>query len=343
LTFGESYTVLDFPRCEAPASNRAEEDERGASRAYLVSYTPEDLINWSHSVDGTLDWVVLRTKTLRQERVSDGTWKEITRWTHYDRENFRVFESIKQPNGNNGVVALVDEGRHGLATLNRVPLFELRISEGLWLMNKAALLQLEHFNKSNALSWAMTMSLFSMPVIFSDRPFNQVIGESYYIQLGQNDKFGWTEPEGAVFEVATQNLSRLKDEIYRVCYVMSQAADPKTAAAQSGLSKLRDFSITQEVLRAYGDAVKETLREVLRTIERARDDKMTIDVTGLDDFNLSDFATEISDAKALLELGADSPTLKRQILKRLALQYLCDASQELKNRIADEIDAVTAA
>ena len=39
----------------------------------------------------------------------------------------------------------------------------MQVSEGLWLMNKAAHLQLEHFNKSNALSWAITMGLFAMP------------------------------------------------------------------------------------------------------------------------------------------------------------------------------------
>ena len=77
-----------------------------------------------------------------------------------------------------------------------MPVFELRVSEGLWLTNKIALLQLEHFNKSNALGWALTMGLFAMPVIYSDKEFNQLTGESYYIQLGRQDRFGWTEPEG---------------------------------------------------------------------------------------------------------------------------------------------------
>ena len=49
-----------------------------------------------------------------------------------------------------------------------MPVFELRVSDGLWLTNKIALLQLEHFNKSNALGWALTMGLFAMPVIYSD-------------------------------------------------------------------------------------------------------------------------------------------------------------------------------
>ena len=64
------------------------------------------------------------------------------------------------------------------------------------------------------------MGLFAMPVIYSDREWNQIAGESYYIQLGPNDKFGWAEPEGHVYQIAADNLSRLKDEIYRVSYLM---------------------------------------------------------------------------------------------------------------------------
>src|SRR5262249_39457226 len=153
-------------------------------------------------------------------------------------------------------VELVDEGPHALASLSRVPLFELKVSKGLWLMNKAALLQLEHFNKSNALAWALTMSLFATPVVYSDREWSQIVGESYYIQLGAGDRFGWTEPEGKVYQIAADNLVRLKDEIYRVCYLMGQSGGPSDFR-QSGLSKQRDFSITEEVLRGYGDGVKD--------------------------------------------------------------------------------------
>ena len=164
------------------------------------------------------------------------------------------------------------------------------------------------------------------------------MGEGYYIQLGPNDKFGWTEPEGHVFQIAADNLERLKDEIYRVCYLMGQAAKPQTAA-QSGLSKQRDFSITQEVLRAYGDAVKETIKQALRAIESARQDGLSIDVSGLDEFDIGDFSNELDDAEKLLALGIESETLKKQLFKKLALKYFCDAKQEIKTRIAGEIDA----
>jgi hypothetical protein len=182
------------------------------------------------------------------------------------------------------------------------------------------------------------MGLFATPVIYSDREFTQVTGESYYVQLGSQDRFGWTEPEGKVFQIAADNLDRLKDEIYRVSYLMQQAGN-NTGQQQSGLSKQWDFSVTQEILGAYGDVMKDSMRNVLNRIAAARQDGLTIDVTGLDEFDITDFSTEANDAKSLLALGINSPTLRKQVFKRVALKYLCDARQEIKNRIADEIDA----
>jgi hypothetical protein len=206
------------------------------------------------------------------------------------------------------------------------------------MVNRAGSLQLEHFNKSNALSWALAMGLIAMPVIYSDREWSQMVGESYYIQLGPGDKFGWTEPEGKVFQIAADNLTRLQEEIYRVCY-LNQAGGSMDSSNRSGLSKQRDFAITQEVLRAYGDTVKDQIRRVLRAIEAAREDGLAISVTGLDEFDIADFSVELEDAKQLLALGVSSPTLKKEIFKKLALKFLCDVRQEVKDRVAGEIEA----
>ncbi|HUS05326.1 MAG TPA: hypothetical protein VMZ52_03470 [Bryobacteraceae bacterium] len=335
LVYGTSYTLLDFPRVASPLVNRAEEEASGAARAYLVEFTPENLINWSTDERGNYEWVVLRTAHLRNADTQRLSWKEETRWTYYDRQNYREY---RESSGDAKQVHIVAEGRHGLAGQNKVPLFEMRASEGLWLLNKAGLLQLEHFNKSNALSWALTMGLFATPVVYSERPWNQIVSESYYIQLGPNDRFGWTEPEGRVFQIAAQNLSRLQEEIYRVCYLLTQAGGASGATAQSGLSKLRDFAITQEVLRGYGDMVKDSLNRILAAVEAARGDGLLIGASGLDEFDVGDFGADLQDAQSLLSFGIESPTLKKQIFKRLAAKYLCDVRQETKDRISQEID-----
>jgi hypothetical protein len=177
-----------------------------------------------------------------------------------------------------------------------------------------------------------------MPVIYSEREFNQITGESYYIQLGPEDRFGWTEPTGNVFQIAADNLGRLKDEIYRITYLMQQAGDG-SGSSQSGLSRQWDFSVTQEILRSYGAVVKDSIRNILSAIVAARQDDLGVDVVGLDEFDITDFSTEANDAKSLLALGIQSPTLAKQVQKRVAMKYLCDSRQEIKNRIAEEIDA----
>lgn len=339
LVAGKSLVAVDFPRAERPAANRAEEEALGLSRAYLVKYGAEELINWDRDSEGNYEWVVLRTRGLRLREPGAGAWIRETRWIYYDKESYEIQQAEENKEGP-GRRQVVSRGRHGLAKLRQVPLFELRLTEGLWLMNKAALLQLEHFNKSNALSWALTMGLFAMPVVYSERDFKQIVGESYYIQLGPEDRFGWTEPEGKVYQIAMDNLIRLKDEIYRVCYLMTQAGGGLARnVPQSGLSKQRDFNITQEVLRGYGDAVKDVLKRVLRAIARAREDDVEIGVSGLDEFDIGDFAAELEEAERLLGLGIRSKTLRKQVLKKLALKYLCDVRQEVKEQIAAEIEA----
>jgi hypothetical protein len=178
-------------------------------------------------------------------------------------------------------------------------------------------------------------------VIYSDTEFKQLMGDSYYVQLGKDDRFGWTEPEGHVFDVALRNIDRLKEEIYRVCYALNQAGGSLSKnSATTGWSKQRDYLVTQEVLRGFGDRVKDTLKTLLRTLAEARQDEISIGVGGLDEFDIGEFAGELEDAERLLKLGIPSKTLRSQVQKKVAMKYLCDASQEIKDRIAQEIDAV---
>lgn len=338
LIFGASHTLLDFPRASKIPQNRAEEDREGISRAFLVPFEPEDLINWSCDERGEYEWVVLRRKTRRQPRVDSSETVEETFWYYYDKQFYRTYRRIEGGDEPQSIELLAD-GTHCLARVGRVPLITLKLTQGLWLMNKAANLQLEHFNKSNALGWAITMGLFAMPVIYSDREWNQIVGESYFIQLGPSDKFGWTEPDGKVYQIAAQNLESLKEEIYRVCYLSQASGEMTGGHAQSALSKQLDFAITQEVLRGYGALIKEAIAAVAMAISDARQDELVVSVSGLDELDISDFSTELQQATALLQTGIDSPTLKRQIFERLAFKYLSDARQETKEQIAREISA----
>ncbi len=338
LVAGRSHVLVDFPHASEKPQNRAEEDQAGLSRAFLVRYQAEELINWSRDERGEYDWVVIRHNLERQASVASSSIARETRWYYFDRTHYRTYR--RQENSETpGSIQLIAEGTHGFARQQRVPLFDLQVSEGLWLMNKAAHLQLEHFNKSNALGWAITMGLFAMPVIYTDREWDQIVGESYFIQLGPGDKFGWTEPDGKVYQIAAANLETLKEEIYRVCYLSQASGEMNSGHAISAISKQLDFTITEEVLRGYGAAVKDCIKRIACAISEARQDGVSLSITGLDELDISDFGAELQQATNLLQLGIDSPTLKCQIFQRLAFKYLSDARQETKDQIAREIQA----
>jgi hypothetical protein len=346
LAFGESYVLIDFPKVGAEAQTRAEEDAVGKSRAYLAPYSPLDLRNWKTDSRGAFEWVLLRTEQSFQEAFDRPEMVTEERWTYYDRTQYRVYARRKGADRRGGSatpqgdgVVLVEEGLHGLAGVEQVPLVRMSVSDGLWLGNKAALLQQEHFNKANALSWALHMGLFAMPVIYSEREWQQIVGEAYYLQLGPEDKFGWTEPEGKVFQIAADNLDLLKDEIYRVCYLMTQAGGREARhLGQSGESKKRDFAVTHEVLRSYGGTVKSFLKRILDLVAAARRDDVGLTVSGMDDFDAPNLEDEVEAVRGLKELGIGSPRLEKEASKRVAMRYLEGADQQTKSEVLEEIE-----
>jgi hypothetical protein len=79
--------------------------------------------------------------------------------------------------------------------------------------------------------------------------------------------------------------------------------------------------------------------KVLTAIMEARYEDVSFSISGLDELDIADFGTELQQAQNLLQMGIESPTLKRLIFQRLAFKYLSDVPQETKDKIAREIDA----
>ena len=56
-----------------------------------MDYSAEDVINWSLDEQGNYEWVVIRTKALKKDRVEDAEWQTETRWAYYDKQTFRIY------------------------------------------------------------------------------------------------------------------------------------------------------------------------------------------------------------------------------------------------------------
>ncbi len=355
-----AWVLVDLPQIDAPVANRAEEDRLGKSRAYLVLYEAPDVLDWREVGAGNLEWAKIRTADAFR---ADPTTAELIHrdtWTIFTRDRFARYQrerketpgtSASISTGGGSQEQLIDklpgpagEGAHSMAAEGRLPLLWLALNSGLWLADRAGMLVFEHFQKSNALAWAIHMGLFAMPVIFSDREWNQIMGEAYYLQLGPQDKFDWTEPKGATFDLAARNLDRLKHEIYRVCYLAPQAGSEQLRnVMQSGASKAQDYRIAEDVLKSFGSVTRRAAQRILQAVAQARgEDPGAISVRGLDNFDIRDLETDIRNAIDLQIVVRDSPTFLKENQKRLANKAMDDAPDEMKARIAEEIDSAPA-
>ena len=200
---------------------RAEEDASGRSRAYLVDYGPDEVINWNYDpigragVGGDPDLVpaaieghgcevgagdavdLLRPRELPDLPAGGRIEPDRADGRGAARAGGAAAGAGVPDEGVRGAVADEQGGAAATGTLQQVERAFVGADDGA----------------------------VREPVVYSDREWNQIVGESYYIQLGQDDRFGWTEPEGKVYQIAADNLDQLKDEIYRVCYLMIQAGD----------------------------------------------------------------------------------------------------------------------
>ena len=76
----------------SPALTRADEDASGRSRAYLVAYNADEVINWSYDAAGRTGVGGDPDVLLKQDSVKSFGWKRETRWIYYDREKFEIYE-----------------------------------------------------------------------------------------------------------------------------------------------------------------------------------------------------------------------------------------------------------
>jgi hypothetical protein len=335
LVYGKAFIQIDFPASEYTAKSRSEEQQLGLDCGYLIAHHPLDVINWSHDQKGQLNLLVVRNPNGQHSapQALNADTEVLTIYTPSE------FITLEKSHGDQGSARILQRGAHPCSKEGILPFVTIGLSDGMWLMNKSAHLQLEHFNKTNSLAWSLGMALYATPVIYSKREWKSTIGESYYIHLDPEDKFGWTEPEGNVYRIAMENLHRLQEELYRTCYLAGQSRGWLNGNQRlSAESKRADNYITQEILRGLGDIAKDTIKHLLTTLARIRDEQVVLAISGLDEFDVGDLESEVAEVEKLLKLNIKSKTLKKQLHKRLALRFMADANEATKQAIAQEIE-----
>lgn len=322
------------------AESLKEWKEQGRGNGKVRALSADQVLDWEVDDDGFLLWAIVLSVKVTRANPADKRETVVERYDVYDRENVERFEltyqKTKKPASN---VDVASKGKHPHG-FSRVPLVNVDVGDALWLTNRVASPQLEHFRLSCAMGWGIRRTCYAMPVInVEDQQKPPTMGAGYYVMIGLKETFNWAAPPSTPFAAIRETVKDEKDEIYRVVHQMAMGVDNNAAAVgRSAESKEIDSAAVKVVLDALGKIVRESVERTLSLLSEARGEDYDWAVSGLDDFANANLADLVASALGIQTLSLPSPTLHREWAKRLADAAVPDAEQSVKDTIAKELE-----
>lgn len=343
LVYQRAYCWVNLPARPdgLQVQNRAEEEALGLLRPYLVPLEAEEVIDWGEDDAGALAWVMIRQNFQARASVAQGRQCGI-RWVYVDSTRIQVWEWLeskdKKTPDDKDIIPLKSDIEHGIGML---PIVCLELPEGLHAMGKLHDPAVALLRASNDLDWALHRANHALMTVTTKDGIGPIkMGAGYFVALNRDkdgkDEVGYAEPSGATFTASSDRIKDLREELYRVVQAMALAVSPN-AQAQSGESKARDWQAMEVILSAYAGLVLEAMLgagQIVAKILKTSDPT----VSGLDGWQQEDLETLLTQITTVIGLEIPSPTLKRELQKRVARRLLADAPSDLLRKIAKEID-----
>jgi hypothetical protein len=337
ILYQRAYTLIDKPQPTAAVRTKLEQREAGLLDPYLVAVSPTEVIDWSMSEEGELEYVVI--KCAKESRTFGADASSRIAWYIYNREGYAHYEASIKSGKPEKIATLISSGPHALTEQKRVPVIPWVAGKGQWLADRAVLSLLAHLDLLNANKWSMWNALLPMLVISGAFEGDAIRSEIAYLNVDKDGDAKYLSPDAAVFEVADKKLQSCKEETYRQMHVQAQARTASaTAMAQSGVSKQEDMTAASEVLNGFGADLRGYADAVERAVVQARGDEYDVKVTGweFDDDQTSDV---LDAAERCDRLVIGSETFDRQMRKRVVRAAAPDLPANVFDAIDKEIDA----
>lgn len=337
-----AFWRVEFPEPVAEPRNKAEWQKQGLGSARLCYLPSKCLINWRRDEYGQFLWAM--EHDCREELIepTDDEPTVTETWTLWRADgSVQRWQSVHLKSRQPAPDDQIGEISAPSNPTGAMPIMEMKLPVELWVMNLLSDGQLEHFRKSNALSWSIDRTCYAMPVFnLKDTKKPPKMGAGYYLMLGIDEQLTWPAPPPAPFATIQEYNAKLKDELHRVTHMMAMGTENNAAAlGRSAESKSADNSATEIVLGAMGRYVREATEKTYDLVSRGRGEKIEWHVGGMDNYRLPDVGTITANAIAIESLNIPSATLRRNLLTQVGLAALVDADEPTKDAIRKEIEA----
>lgn len=348
MTVGKSIWLAELPRGpeDMSALSRADYDKLGLGNATLNRIDPNELIDWCCDDVGNLIWAIV--KTTRQERTDWRTGRGVIvdEWRVYEATTVSIFEHRRDaddPADDEDELKPLGVVTHGF---KRIPITVLEIPREMCIGEQTYDAQLSHFELDCALTWAIKLCCYPMPVYHVEDPGNVVrqrTGAGYAQFIGIEEKLEYTSPPSDSFDVVVRARDSKRDEIFRIVHQLAQGMDNNAeTVGRSADSKAIDAAATRIMLHAYGEIVGRSIEATFELVAEARQDADCMWVVdGFTGYDTTTVASLISAIESAKKIGIPSMTFQREVAKKAAVSLLPDAGAHVKTKIRAEIDKFT--
>lgn len=347
LIHGRSFVLANLPSDGGmPAESLEDQLERGIGRVWLKKLENESVINWKVDENKNLVWV--KTYSCEYQEPDDpfiGSPKTVLTWKIYTVSSVKVFQysysDQKDKPKEETEIPLIDSFEHGFS---KVPILCLSLKEGLWLTDRLADVQIEHFDISNSLLFAQKGTCFCTYVHEArDNADKQNPNSSsgFGIRIGEGEKIYVVSPPTDSFDSLEKRITNAKDSIYRLSSQMALAADNSPGTIKrSGESKSKDSESSRIGLHSFAEIVKCFVEELFELISDARGDvSVTFSIEGMDCFQIDDAQSTIEAATMAQQFDIPSITFKKELAYKIVASVLPNATQKIKDEIRKEIQS----
>lgn len=269
ILYRRGNILIDVPQVDA--ESLADQEQRGGRDPFLISYEPEDLINWATDDAGNLLWFVLRIETTEYAEEFPHEPSKQCYWHYFDRKESVRYKLVKDKDG--GDVAILDKepAPHATAALGRVPLVQVKLPHVLGLAERAMDPAISHLNKSNWLDWNLFLNAVSTLVLKGNVDENLMKGSWGALRLPTDGDAFYLETSGAIIDTLRTERDSAREDVYRMMYLIQQGRSSEaTPAAQSGVSKEADMTPSYEVCESIADVLRPKMVEVLELVAAVR-------------------------------------------------------------------------
>jgi hypothetical protein len=344
LTYGVSFVQVDLPALPEGQEIKTMADAQAAGiRPYLISHPPQDILDWDHAPDGSINWVAIKDEIESdpQPMIENKPQEAVLILRPDGWERWKKAPDEK--------LELVDAGPHSFGQVPLIPFYAKRLAPfiGESPLVEITGLAVELMQAQSLLNIALGHAGLPRFVLFTANnlkglPLPSGTRGNNGIALSPEDKASYLYLPSDAVKALQIEVDRLKADIRAATYF--QLEQKKESAARESADKRRlDMSALHNALSDWASNFQDSETLVWELMSKGCPapsmDRAEKSISYNKKFDLRSNAERLEEAISASTLDIPSPTFRRELHSQLAKHLLEDSPPEVVQQVVDELAA----